>query len=65
MDKILKIIEKYDANYVQEGLGSLEGLNQFTLTFYKSVAKTCDCLTLLNGGFSNELFEIPTDWNTT
>jgi hypothetical protein len=45
MDEIQTITEKYDAAYVRERLDSLEGINQFALTFYKDVAEIYDCLT--------------------
>lgn len=45
MDEILKITEKYDAEYVRNQLDSLVGLNKFALTFYRDVAEIYDCLT--------------------
>jgi hypothetical protein len=45
MEEILQIIEKYDADYVRDGLDSLDGLNRFALAFYKDVAEIYDCLT--------------------
>lgn len=45
MDEISKITEKYDVEYVREGLDSLEGVNKFALVFYKDVAEIYDCLT--------------------
>jgi len=42
MHEIQTITEKYDAAYVREGLESLEGFNQFALTFYKDVTKLYD-----------------------
>ncbi len=45
MDEIRKITEKYDVDYVREGLDSLEQLNAFALTFYKDVAEIYDCVT--------------------
>lgn len=45
MEEILKIAEKYDADFVKEGLSSLESINRFALTFYKDVAEIYDCLT--------------------
>jgi hypothetical protein len=45
MDEIQTITEKYDAAFVREQLDSLEGINQFALTFYKDVAEIYDCLT--------------------
>lgn len=44
MDEIEKIIEKYDASYVRDGLGSVDALNAFALTFYKDVAEIYDCI---------------------
>lgn len=45
MDEIRKITEKYDVEYVREGLDSVEKLNAFALTFYKDVAEVYDCIT--------------------
>ena len=45
MDEIRKITEKYDAEYVQDQLDSLEGLNEFALNFYKDAAEIYDCVT--------------------
>jgi hypothetical protein len=45
MDEILKITEKYDEAFIKEGLGSVEALNKFALTFYKDVAEIYDCIT--------------------
>ncbi len=45
MDEIRKIAEKYDATYVRNQLDSVEGLNEFALTFYKDVAEIYDCIT--------------------
>lgn len=48
MQELSEITTKYDPDYVREGLGSLEQLNSFALTFYKDVAEIYDCLTRLN-----------------
>lgn len=45
MDELQKITKKYNAEYVQEGLASLESINAFALDFYKDVAEIYDCLT--------------------
>ena len=45
MDEIRKITEKYDTRYVRDQLNSVEGLNEFALTFYKDVAEIYDCIT--------------------
>jgi hypothetical protein len=45
MHEIQRITDKYDAAYVRERFDSLEGINQFGLTFYKDVAEIYDCLT--------------------
>ena len=45
MEEIRAITEKYDAQYIESELGTLEGLNRFALTFYKDVAEIYDCLT--------------------
>jgi Family of unknown function (DUF5677) len=47
MQELSEITKKYDPDYVREGLGSLEQLNSFALTFYKDVAEIYDCLTRL------------------
>src|SRR5580698_2167008 len=45
MEEIRAITEKYDTSYVRDQLGSLEGINEFALTFCKDVAEIYDCLT--------------------
>ena len=45
MEEIRQIMERYDAAYVRDSLGSLEEINMFALTFYKDVAEIYDCLT--------------------
>lgn len=45
MDELQRIIERYDPSYVKEGLGSLEAVNGFALTFYNDVAEIYDCIT--------------------
>ena len=45
MDEIRKITEKYDSAYIENGLKSVEEVNQFALTFYKDVAEIYDCIT--------------------
>ena len=45
MDEILKITDKYDAEFVRTGFSSLDGLNRFALGFYKDVAEIYDGLT--------------------
>ncbi len=45
MHELQQITEKYDAEYVRDGVSSLEAINQFSLTFYKDVAEIYDCLT--------------------
>jgi len=47
MDEIRKITEKYDSAYIENGLNSVEAINQFALTFYKDVAEIYDCITLV------------------
>lgn len=47
MEQIFKITQKYDADYVKNGLSSLEAVNQFALIFYKDVAEIYDGLTRL------------------
>lgn len=60
MEELRKITEKYQPDYIGEGLASLDSLNQFALTFYKDVAEIYDCLTRLKNvdrnpsGFSYE-----------
>lgn len=45
MEEIRAITAKYDAEYIERQFGTLEGLNQFALTFYKDAAEIYDCLT--------------------
>ena len=45
MVEIRKIVEKYDFDYVRDGLGSTGEINKFALRFYKDVAEIYDCLT--------------------
>jgi hypothetical protein len=39
MNELFKITEKYDADFVKDGLSSLESINGFALNFYKDVAE--------------------------
>ena len=45
MNEIFKITEKYDADFVKDGLSSLASISLFALNFYKDVAEIYDCLT--------------------
>jgi hypothetical protein len=45
MDEISKITEKYNPDFVKEGLSSLASINRFALNFYKDVAEVYDHLT--------------------
>jgi hypothetical protein len=45
MDEIFKITEKYNPDFVNEGLSSLASINRFALNFYKDVAEVYDHLT--------------------
>jgi hypothetical protein len=42
MDEISKITEKYNPDFVKEGLSSLASINRFALNFYKDVAEVYD-----------------------
>lgn len=44
MIELVKITQKYDEAFIKEGLGSVEELNKFALTFYKDVAEIYDCI---------------------
>lgn len=60
MEELNKITEKYQPDYIREGMKSLDSLQYFSLTFYKDVAEIYDCLTRLKNvqrnpsGFSLE-----------
>jgi Family of unknown function (DUF5677) len=60
MEELKCITDRYQPQYIEEGLRSLETLNQFALTFYKDVAEIYDCLTRIKNiernptGFSYE-----------
>ena len=45
MHELQQITEKYNAEYVRNGLSSLEAINSFSLGFYKDVSEIYDCLT--------------------
>lgn len=45
MDEIRRIIDKYDTTYIENGLSSVEEINNFALIFYKDVAEIYDCIT--------------------
>ena len=45
MDEIRRLLQKYDASYVTEGLATAEDVNNFAATFYKDVAALYDCIT--------------------
>ncbi len=47
MDKIQKIIDRYEEAYVADNLKSLESINVFTRVFVKDVADIYDCITRL------------------
>jgi hypothetical protein len=44
MIELVKLTQKYDEAFIKEGLGSVEELNTFALTFYKDVAEIYDCI---------------------
>lgn len=44
MIELEKITQKYDEAFIKEGLGSVEELNKFALTFYKDVSEIYDCI---------------------
>lgn len=60
MDELRNITDKYQPDYIAEGMKSLESLNKFALVFFKDVAEIYDCLTRLKNvernpnGFSIE-----------
>jgi Family of unknown function (DUF5677) len=60
MEELKQITEKYNSDYVSEGLASLDSLKRFSLIFFKDVAEIYDCLTRLKNiernpsGFSLE-----------
>ena len=45
MDELIKIIEKYQPDYITEGFKTLENLNAFALAFYTDVSEIYGCLT--------------------
>ena len=45
MDEILKITEKYDTAYIEEGFHTPASINEFALMFFIDVAELYDCLT--------------------
>jgi Family of unknown function (DUF5677) len=45
MDEISAIINKYDKQFLSEGLGSLENANRFAPVFFSDVAEIYDCIT--------------------
>lgn len=53
MDEIRDIVKKCDAEYVRDGLASLQEINKFALTFYKDVAEIYDCLTRVKNSARN------------
>ncbi len=60
MEEIHEITKKYDAEYIERELKTVESLNGFALTFFKDVAEIYDCITRVKNtkrnptGFSNE-----------
>lgn len=60
MDEIEKIISRYDEEYVEQSLRSLDDINRFTGTFVRDVAEIYDCITRIRNidrnptGFSLE-----------
>ena len=53
MEEIRAITYKYDADYIANELGSVDGLNKFALTFYKDVADIYDCITRIKNTSRN------------
>jgi hypothetical protein len=47
MEELQKITDKYQPDYIGEGLASLENLKKFALVFYQDVSEIYDCLTRL------------------
>ncbi|MEO6092290.1 MAG: DUF5677 domain-containing protein [Novosphingobium sp.] len=45
MNELRHITDKYQPDFIGEGLASLEGLNRFSYVFYSDVAEIYDCLT--------------------
>lgn len=45
MEELRKITEKYDSDYLRNGLESLEAINKFSLIFYRDVSEIYDCIT--------------------
>lgn len=45
MDELLRITEKYDSSYIENGLNSVDSINKFALIFYKDVSEIYDCIT--------------------
>jgi hypothetical protein len=60
MEELKQITDRYNPDYVREGLASLDSLKRFSLVFFKDVAEIYDCLTRLKNvernpsGFSLE-----------
>lgn len=53
MDEIRDILKKYNENYINNGLSSLDNLNQYAGTFYKDVADIYDCITRIKNTTRN------------
>lgn len=47
MEELIKITQKYDADYIRKGLGTLDDINKFAFVFFRDVAEIYDCLTRL------------------
>jgi hypothetical protein len=47
MEELKQIKDRYNPDYVREGLASLDSLKRFSLVFFKDVAEIYDCLTRL------------------
>jgi hypothetical protein len=47
MEELKQIADRYQPDYVAQGLSSLDNLKAFSLAFYKDVAEIYDCLTRL------------------
>src|SRR6202795_1464975 len=60
MEELKQITDRYNPDYVREGLESRDSLKRFSLVFFKGVAEIYECLTRLNNvernprGFSLE-----------
>ncbi|WP_430471690.1 DUF5677 domain-containing protein [Thalassospira lucentensis] len=53
MHEFSLILKKYDSEYIESSLDSVDEINKFALTFYRDVAEIYDCITRMKNSERN------------